>query len=83
MELIHVIEIVDNVLAQIKSFKIKDEKDVIGMQETNKEAEEFFKALIKENYPEETDEDIESDIENGYFSYTAEGYHVYITHNWV
>ena len=48
-------------------------------EEGNKEAERLFTNLIKENYSETTEEDIEASIDNGYFE--EDNWQVFIVHS--
>ncbi len=45
----------------------------------NKEAEVLFKNLIKENYSETSEEDIDASLDNGYFE--EDGWQVFLTHS--
>jgi hypothetical protein len=68
---VNVIEYITNSVHTITSFK----ENKVG----NREAEMLFHKLVKENYPETMEEEIEDCLDNGYFM--QGGYEVYITHS--
>lgn len=68
---VNIIEYVDETIQGVTSFK--DNK--IG----NREAEMLFHKLVKENYPETLEEEIENSLDNGYFEQNT--YQVFIVHS--
>lgn len=68
---VNIVESANNVPLCITSFKDND----VG----NREAEMLFHKLVKENYPETLEEEIEDSLDNGYFEQNT--YQVFIIHS--